>query len=302
MIEIIVKPADTGDNHRVGGAEVPALLAQLREVYADKNYVIIDCINEYLKDENGKFILDANGNKIKNLAQKNPVDAIYWQVDDVLWNGLINMNKAYFEFRFAAPTNNPLHGRNHIIRDQQCIEYSIRIDKTSHNMIRLNENALFRCGMRLNGSAVAKALKNSVKEQLGNGYDPLFINVSWWMASVPFTQTTFSITLPEEWTAINGTEDLKLYRYGNSNGTATLTLDREGLKVDDRYDNRLTLDISGQYFYSSYVLVGANTTVERPGDSTAKHNVATGGADLVAAFATFATIALAAYGLKKRED
>ncbi len=303
MIEIAVE-ISKDDNHRIGGEpkNVPLLLDQLRKVYADKNYVIIDCINEYLVDENGDFILDEAGNKIKNLAQKNPVDAIYWQVDDVLWNGLINMNKAYFEFRFAAPTNDPLYGRNHIIRDQQCIEYSIRIDKTSHNMIRLNENAFFRLGMRFNSPAVKKALKNSVREQLGNAYDPLFFNISWWMASVPFTQATYSMTLPEEWTVINGTEDLKLYRYTGSGETATLALDREGLKVNDRFDNVLTFDISGQYFYAQYALVGTNNTVERPGDETAKHNVATGGADLVATFATFAGIALAAYALKKRED
>ncbi len=292
----------------VGTTKVPQLIAQLQEVYADHNYVIVDCRNEYLVDINGTPILDEQNQPIANLAYRKPGD----KPEDIivtaeLWNALIHMNKAYIEFRMHAAVT---AGGNAYAG--QILNYNIKIDKKNTSLLLESKEELFRVGMvygkaqndKVTGSYVG--VLNGIKEQLGNGYEPFPFRVSWWVTGLPFTDAEVSLQIPEEWAKKNGYKDLSIYKYSplSEGGIGTLSLYQDGLAVNNRTEYMLTIPMSSDpsYFYGNYVLVGADLTVERNNDTTGKNNAATGGADMVATFAIFAVIALAGVALKKRED
>ncbi len=291
-------PADVlANNHKIGGSKVKQLIKELKEVYGDKSYVVVDIRPDSLTPT----------------AVKDPESCAIFAVDWELWNALIDMNKDYIEFRLHANSND-----EHYFSDRQIkgwsgkmintVNYSIRIDKANHSMMQLEEGQYFRIGMNYNKPSADKVTGNSmdtmndIKKQLGNGYQPLTFGISWWVPSVPFAEATVKLELPEFWTKRNGSADIKMYNFSlKSTGGVTLKPFREGLKVNDRFDYELEFKLSGTDFYKSFVLVGDDGTVERPGDTTGKNNAATGGADMTCVAVTFAAIALGTVAFKKRK-
>lgn len=310
MIKVPEKAPAAGINKAkvVGTTKVPQLIAQLQEVYADHDYVIVDCRNEYLVDINGAPILDEQNQPIANLAYRragdDPSNII---VTAELWNALIHMNKAYIEFRMHATV---YEGGN--AYTGQILKYDIKIDKKNTSLLLESKEELFRVGMvygktvndKVTGSY--QGVLDGVKEQLGNGYEPFVFRLSWWITGLPFMDSEVTIQIPEEWAKKNGYKDLSIYKFSplNEGGIGTLSLYQDGLAVNNRTEYMITIPMSSDpsYFYGNYALVGADLTVERNNDTSGKNNAATGGADMVATFATFAVIALAGVALKKRED
>ncbi len=316
-----IPPKVINPDSMIGTKYIPELLAQLEEKFKNSDYVIVDCTEEYLKDINGKFVLEQeviDGElqwedtdktipkmvKVKNLAYRAPGTRIGDVVVNAeLWNGLIHMNKSYIEFKLH--TKPQFSGRY----DDEVLRYSVKIPRTSTSMLLQDKEELLRIGMYY-GASIKDAvtedrydITNSLKEQLGYGVDPLQFRLGWWL-DLPFTDATVTIQLPEDWVERNGSEGLTIYRYKTYwEGGATLLPFKEDIAVNNRFDNEFELTLSGKdEFYANYVIIGSDNTVERIGDKFNKYNAATGGADLVATFATFAGIALAAYALKKRED